>query len=85
VPSRIRTTVDRLEPPGRDQPRPRVGRHAVARPLFGGGDEGFVQPLLGKIEIADESDQRGEDAPRLGAVDVLDQPLRPARGFARHR
>ena len=43
--------------------------HAVARPLLDGGGERVVQRLLGEIEIAEQADQRGEDAARLGAID----------------
>ena len=36
---------------------------------LGGGGEGIVNRLLGAFEIAEEADQRGEHAARVGAVD----------------
>ena len=44
--------------------------------------EGVVQRLLGEVEVAEQADQRGEDAARLGAVDRIDRArgrLRPRR------
>ena len=35
--------------------------------------EGVVQRLLGEVEVAEQADQRGEDAARLGAVDGVDR------------
>ena len=61
--------VDRLEAAGGDQPGPRVGRHAVARPLLDRRGEGVVQRLLGEVEVAEQADERGEHAARFGAVD----------------
>ncbi|MFN8540921.1 MAG: hypothetical protein U0232_26010 [Thermomicrobiales bacterium] len=42
------------------------------RPLGHGGGEGVVQRLLGPVEVAEEADERGEDAPRFVAVEVVD-------------
>ena len=61
--------VDRLEAAGRHEPRARVRRHAVARPLLERRAERVVQRLFGEVEVAEKTDQRGEHAPRLGAVD----------------
>ena len=61
--------VDGLEAAGRNQPRPRIGGHAIARPLLERGAESVVQRLFGEVEVAEQADQRGEDAARLGAVD----------------
>jgi hypothetical protein len=33
--------------------------------------EGIVQGLLGEVEVTEQPDQSGENAPRLGAVDRL--------------
>ncbi len=60
-----------LEATGRNQPRPRVGRHAVARPLFECRPESVVQRLFGDIEVAEQADQGGEDAARLRPVDGI--------------
>src|SRR5690606_37183859 len=65
--------IDRLERAGRDEPRARVVRHAVARPLLDRSPERVVQGLLCVIEVAEQPDQRREHATRLSTVDVLDQ------------
>jgi len=64
--------VDRLEAARRDQPRARIAGHALGRPALHRRREGFLQRLLGEIEIAEQADQRREDPARLGAVDRLD-------------
>jgi hypothetical protein len=64
--------VDRLEPPRRNQPRARVGRDAVARPLLDRGGERVVQGLLRDVEIAEQADERRQHATRFGAVDGFD-------------
>ena len=74
--ARRRMRVDRLEAAGRNQPGARVGRHALARPLLDRRGERVVQRLLGEVEVAEQADQRGEDAARLGAVDRLDRLAR---------
>ena len=43
--------------------------HAVPRPLLHGRGEGVVQRLLGEIEVAEEADERRENAAGLGSVD----------------
>ena len=70
--ARRRMRVDRLEAAGRDEPGARIGGHAVARPLLERGGEGVVQRLLGEVEVAEQADQGGEDAARVGAVDRVD-------------
>ena len=77
--ARRRMRVDRLEAAGRDEPRARIVGHAVARPLLDRRREGVVQRLLGEVEVAEQADQRGEDAARLGAVDGVDPARVPAR------
>src|SRR5436305_5086186 len=51
--------VDRLEAAGRNEPGAWVRRHAVARPLLERRPERVVERLLGGIEVADQSDERG--------------------------
>jgi hypothetical protein len=41
-------------------------------PLFNGGGEGIMQRFLGQVEVAEQANQRGKDATRLRAVDLLD-------------
>ena len=48
--------VDGLEASGRYQPRARVSRHTVARPLLQRGSEGVVHRFLGDVEVAHEAD-----------------------------
>ena len=54
--------VDGLEATGRDEPGSRVGRHAITRPLLERRAKRIVQCLLGEVEVAKQTDQRGEDA-----------------------
>ena len=65
--------VDRFEAAGRDQPRAGIGRDAVPRPLLDGRRERVVQRLFRQVEVAENSHERGEDTPRLGAVNVVDR------------
>ena len=58
--------VDGLEAAGRDEPCARIGRHPVARPLLERRPERVVQRLLGEIEVAEQANQRREDAARFG-------------------
>src|ERR1043165_1586536 len=55
---------------------------SVVRPLRERRAERLVQRLLGKVEVAQQPDQRGEYATRLGAIDRID---RTARNFLRIR
>jgi hypothetical protein len=47
--------VDGLEAAGGHEPRTRVRRHAVTRPLFQRRPERVVQRLLGEIEIPEQA------------------------------
>ena len=66
--------IDRLEAPGRYQPGTGVGRQPLLGPLLERGAKGIVQALLGQVEVAEQADQRGKAAARLGAVDLLHLP-----------
>ena len=46
-------SVDRFEAAGGNQPRHRVGGHAVARPLFGRGDERVMFGFLGAVKATE--------------------------------
>ena len=47
--------------------------------------EGVVQRLLGEVEVAEQAEQGGEDAARVGAVDVVHQLERlVGRGLGSH-
>jgi len=71
--------VDRLESSGRDQPRARVLRHAFARPRVERRRERVVHRFLGPIEIAEQPNQRGQHAARIGSVDCPDLVARACR------
>jgi hypothetical protein len=55
----------------RDQPRGRAAGHALGRPAPRRDREGLGDRLLGKLEVAEVADYRGEDAAPLVAEDLL--------------
>ena len=63
--------VDRSAPGRRQQPDAGVGGDSVARPALRGDREGLLCGLLSKIEVAEEADQRSEDASPLLAEGSL--------------
>jgi hypothetical protein len=65
--------VDRPVARRRRQPRARVGGLARAGPGPGGDRERLLGSLLGEIEVAEEADQVGKDAPPLVSEDLLEQ------------
>ena len=69
--------VDRLEPTGRNQPGAGIRGHAIPGPALDRGGERVVQSLLGEVEIAEQADQRGQDAARVGAVDGVHRIAHP--------
>jgi len=56
----------------RDQPRGRVRRRAVARPALSGDRERLLRGFLGEVEVAEEADERSEDAAPLLAESLLE-------------
>jgi hypothetical protein len=54
--------VDRAVAGGRDDPRAGVRRCAVPRPALGRDDEGVLNRVLGKVEIAEDAAEN-RDAP----------------------
>ncbi len=54
--------VDRAVPCGGGQPRPRALRRPVAGPALRGERERLLRGLLGEVEVAEEADQRCDDA-----------------------
>ena len=64
--------IDGLEASGGNEPGTRIGRHAIARPMHDGCEEGFVQRFLGEFEVTKQTNERGENAARVCAVDVVD-------------
>lgn len=63
--------VDRFEAPGGNEPRERVGGQPVARPFLDRGREGFMQCLLGQVEVTDETNERGQDPSRVRPIERL--------------
>src|SRR5262249_34668489 len=61
--------VDGLESAGGNEPRARIAGNALAGPLLEGGPECVMERLLGDVEVAEQTDERGEDAARFGQVD----------------
>ncbi len=61
--------IDRLVPPGGNEPAARIARHAIPRPLLHRGGEGIVQGLFRQIEIAKQADQCRKDTSRFGPID----------------
>jgi len=55
--------IDRPAPRRGGNPRSRVGRQAIARPVLERGDEGVLDRFLGQVEVADSPDQAGDDPP----------------------
>jgi hypothetical protein len=43
------------------------------RPALGGGRERLLRGFLGEIDVTQEADEVGEDAPPLVAEDLLEQ------------
>ncbi len=64
--------IDGLVAAGRNEPGSRVRGHAVCRPFLEGRAECVLHRVFGELKVAEQSDQRGEDAPRVGAVDRID-------------
>ena len=62
-----------LEAAGRDQPGPGILGNPVRRPTLHRRREGVLKRLLGQIEVAEETDQGGEDAAGFGAEEVFDR------------
>ena len=63
--------IDGLEASGRNEPGSRIAGDAITAPLLDGCQKSFVQRLLGEFEVAEETDQSGEDAARVDAVDIV--------------
>ena len=55
-----------------DQPGAWVARDTVARPPVGGDGERLGRGFLGEVEVAEETDQGGQDAAPLLAEDLVE-------------
>ena len=65
--------VNGLEPARRDQPSPRIRRHALPRPLLHSRGERIMKRLLSELKVAEQSNERRKYAPTLSAVDRIDR------------
>ena len=54
--------------------------HALARPALGGDRERLLRGFLGEVEVAEEADEGGEDAPPLVAEGLLEDRYRSTIG-----
>ena len=63
--------IDRAVARRRHQPGTGVGRSSVARPALRGDRKGLLRGFLGEIEVAEEADERSEDASPLLAEGLL--------------
>src|SRR5207244_12070825 len=63
--------VDRPVARRRQQPRARGGGRPVAGPALGRDRGGLLGRFLGEVEVAEEADQRRDDAAQLVAEDLF--------------
>jgi len=64
--------VDRPISRSRHEPRARVVRRSFPGPALGGDRERLLGSLLGELEVAEEADQRCEDAAPFVAEGLLE-------------
>src|SRR5207247_8241309 len=77
--------VDRPVPRGRRQPGAGIGGGAFPWPTLGRNRERLLGGFLGEVEVAEEADQRREDAAPLLAEDLLEQRASAPRPDAPRR
>jgi hypothetical protein len=65
--------VDRAVARGRHQPGAGIGRRSLTGPPCGGDRERLLRGFLGEVEVAEEADQRRDDAAPLVAEGLFDQ------------
>src|SRR6185312_12305992 len=63
--------INGLKPSCRDEPGARIGRQPVLRPTLQSCGKGVMQRVLGKIEIAQEANKRGQNSAGLRAVNRI--------------
>src|SRR6185295_13168735 len=64
--------IDGAEASRRNEPGSWIAWHSFRGPTFHRRDERVVERLLGEVEVAEETDERCQDAPRFSAVDRVD-------------
>src|SRR5262249_44889577 len=68
--------VDGAVARGREEPGPRARRRSVPRPALRRKRARLPGGFLGEVEVAEEADQRGEDASPLLAEDLVESGQR---------
>ena len=76
--------INRLETRGRNQPRARVSRQALPGPALQRGIERVVHRVLGQVEVAEQADERGENATGFRAVHGVEAKANFVRGRGGH-
>ena len=72
--------VDRAVARRDHEPGARIFGPSLARPALGSDRERLLGGFLGEVEVVEEADQAGEDAPPLIAEDLLDDRYRSTIG-----
>ena len=67
-------SVNGFVPRGADEPRARVRGRALRGPLLQSDSVSFLQHLLGEIEVAEETNERGEDSALIVRGEALPDP-----------
>jgi hypothetical protein len=75
-PSLPAEAVDGPVPSGHRDPGPGFVRDTLVGPSLQGNGEGFLDGLLGQVEVAQHSDERGDRPPRLLAEQAVDDASR---------
>src|ERR1700678_194964 len=77
-------SINGFESSCRNQPWSRVIGYSALRPQAQRSRKGLVHRLLGKIEIAEQSNQRRQDPSRIHAIKGVEQFANLLRGTLRH-
>src|SRR5262249_54131221 len=60
--------VDGLVARNADNPRARVIRHPISRPLFERRGKGFLNRVFGELEVSNRANDAGQNSPELVAI-----------------
>jgi uncharacterized protein DUF6596 len=77
--------VDGLEPARRNEPCAEICGHTLFRPSLERSTEGIVQRVLGQLEVAEQTDQCGENPARLRTVNRVHTLANLFRSVITHR
>src|SRR6516162_3022101 len=73
LPSATTNCIDGLESARRNEPTPGIGGHSLTRPLLKSRRGRRLQPLLGQVEVAEQTNQRRQDSTRFRAIELVEQ------------